>query len=141
MGFKRRQIWKQTWSFRRRLYVCERKELGHHYQVVLIRHNIFFTFLKKKLVHLEERVYILRIQRPLPCRGSRSKKPYSFCSFFFLPFWKNKISPLLWRGSIQKIWWPLGSRCDIRNQWPLPRKGSWCKEIDDYCLVEGLDVT
>jgi len=27
-----------------------------------------------------------------------------------------------------------------RNQWPLPRRGPWCKEIDDHCLTEGLNV-
>jgi len=32
-------------------------------------------------------------------------------------------------------------RFDIRNQWSLPRRGSWYKEIDDHCLAEGFDVT
>ena len=28
-----------------------------------------------------------------------------------------------------------GPRCDIRNQWPLPRRGSWCKKGRTWILL------
>jgi len=79
--------------------------------------------------------------------------------FSFLNFWKNRLDqsreeslyqkeinqwPLLCRGlnvTKKSITIVVQRALMERNQWPVPHRGSLCKEIDDQCLIEGLDVT
>jgi len=109
-------------------YHVEGHDLTNHFVLLFY----FLTLWKNNLDQFRgEGLYQKEIdQWPLLCRGPRCDKEINdHCLAKGLDV-KRSMTIALQRASMWK-----------RNQWPLPRRGSWCKEIDDHCLAEGLDVT